>query len=257
MTQGREAGKETVDQLQKKLRSSRILNLVLAAAVLFVGGSYAAVIMQPKSIAAEQVDTGAAADQQQTVVDAQMLQAEDYMTIGSPDAPITLYEWTDYTCPYCGVFNRETLPVLLSEYVETGKVRIELHDVTYIGAQAEDAAVAARAAGVQGEYFEYLFEIYDLGVNDNKPDLSREVLFATAEKLGLDMQKFESDFDAGELRKEVQESTQLAQSLGVAAVPFFVAASTDTLDGLQDIRGAQPLDQFKMFLDQHLERVGA
>lgn len=265
MTQGLSVGAEqTVEGVQKKLRSSRILNMVLGAALVFVGGSYAALIFQPAGQADAQqnqvqapAEAQAPSDAQETQVDATLLATEEYMTIGDPDAPVTLYEWTDYTCPFCGVFNRETLPVLMEEYVDSGKVRIEIHDVTYIGPQAEDAAVAARAAGLQDRYFDYLFAIYDLGANDNNPDLSQDVLFELAEKIGLDMKQFEADFGGTQLRQKVQESTQLAQALGVAAVPFFVAASTDTLEGLQDIRGAQPLDQFKAFLDEHIARATA
>lgn len=242
-----------VASLQKKLSRSRVLNAVLAAALVFVGGAYAALSLnKPGDALANANAVQQPATQQQTTVDAAMIAATDYMTLGSADAPVTLYEWTDFTCPYCGVFNRETLPVLIEEYINTGKVRLEMHDVTYIGPQAEDAAVAARAAGLQGKYFDYLFGVYELGRNDNRPDLSVEQLKALAAEIGLDLNKFESDFNSVTLRQEVQSSTQLAQSLGVTGVPFFVGASTSTLEGLTSLNGAQPLESFREFLDQQV-----
>lgn len=254
----------TQDELQKKLRFSRILNLVLAAGLIFVGGSYAALAMNSsgqapgaQAVPQQLPEMPEATEQESVQIDAEYLATEEYMILGSADAPVTLYEWTDFTCPYCGVFNRETLPVLIEEYVNTGKVRVEVHDVTYIGPQAEDAAVAARAAGLQDKYFDYLFEVYELGATDNRPDLSERTLFELAEKIGLDMQKFETDFNDTALRTEVQASTAKAQGLGISSVPFFVAANTGTLEGVRDVRGAQPLDQFRQFLDEHVERAGS
>lgn len=238
--------------------------MVLAGALVLVGGSYASLMVQnsqqagsPQAVSPEGPQTPQTPPAEPQTVDSEMIAAEPYMTIGSDDAPVTLYEWTDYTCPYCGVFNRETLPTIISEYVDSGKVRVEVHDVTFIGPQAEDASVAARAAGLQDRYFDFLFAIYGLGSSDNRPDLSQEVLRGLAEDLNLDMQKYDADFANSELREKVQNNTQLAHELGITAVPFFVAADTGTLNGLQNLRGAQSLEQFKEFLDAHVERANS
>lgn len=236
--------------LQKKLRGMKILSVALAAALVFVGGSYASLVFGPGGA---QGANAQLPEQQAQVVDTELIAAEPYMVLGADDAPVTLYEWTDYTCPYCGVFNRETLPDLIEEYVDSGKVRIELHDVTYIGPQAEDAATAARAAGLQDRYFDYLFAVYELGANDNNPDLSRNALFEIASNLGLDLTQFESDFDSEELRQGVQLKTQLAQSLGVSGVPFFLATETGSLEGAGSLNGAHPIEQFRVLLDEQLE----
>src|SRR5260370_29337133 len=43
---------------------------------------------------------------------------------GRPDAPVTVYEMSDFQCPYCRGFALETMPLLEQEYVATGKVRL-------------------------------------------------------------------------------------------------------------------------------------
>lgn len=256
------AGAENSEELHKKLRFSRILNLVLVGLLVFVGGSYAALLLQKTDDSAvamapeagapgvEVLPEGAELPDQPPMPQVIRADADDYMALGDLDAPVTLVEWTDFTCPYCGVFNRETLPTLIEDYVDSGKVRLEVHDVTFIGPEAEDAAVAARAAGLQDKYFDYLFAIYDLAADDNKPDLSKESLFAVAKQVGVDLKKFEADFDGDELRSQVQESTAIAQSLGVTSVPFFAGTNDGTLDNSEAIAGAQPIEQFKQYLDQ-------
>ena len=47
----------------------------------------------------------------------------DGQTMGAADAPVTLVEWADYTCPHCQEFTRTVEPNLLSQYVESGKVK--------------------------------------------------------------------------------------------------------------------------------------
>lgn len=258
------SGAENTAELHKKLRFSRILSLVLAGLLIFVGGSYAALLWQQSDgdqivTAPENIDPDApggqtpngdgGAAEQPPMPDVIRADADDYMALGDVNAPVTLLEWTDFTCPYCGVFNRETLPTLIEDYIDTGKVRLEVHDVTYIGPEAEDAATAARAAGMQDKYFEYLFAVYELGADDNKPDLSQESLFAVAQQIGLDQKKFKADFEGEELRAKVQQSTILAKSIGVTGVPFFVGTTTGSLENTQPLSGAQPAEQFKQYLD--------
>lgn len=249
--------------LQRKLRSQRIISLILAIGLAFVGVAYAQLWSDTKDLvgatpeataptggtaAPENLDTAQQAPQE--------LSSAPYMTLGSDDAPITITEWTDFTCPYCGLFHRETLPEIITEYIDTGKVRLIVHDVTFIGDQAEDAAVAARAAGQQDHYFEYLFALYDLGADGAKPNLDETQLTVLAEELGLDMTAFETGFADASIRQTVQASTAQAQSIGISAVPFFLVSQTGTLEGAQQLRGAQELSTFQQVLDAELATIG-
>ncbi len=177
--------------------------------------------------------------------------ADDPLAIGRVDAPVVLTEWTDLRCPFCAAFARDTLPALLAEYIDTGLVRLEIHDVSFFGDQSEDAAVAARAAGEQGLAIDYLEAVYQAAPASGHPDLPREALMAFAKQVGVpDLAQFEADLDSAELRGAVQTSTASAQSLGVNSVPFFVV-------GDQALAGAQPVDVFRQYLDQALSAAGA
>lgn len=201
----------------------------------------------PAPQASETTDAAASAYTDSPVV---RRDADDPMAIGSIDAPVVLTEWTDLRCPFCASFSRDTLPAIVEEYVDEGLVRIEIHDVSFFGEQSEDAAVAARAAGEQGRYIEYLTAVYDAAPDRSHPDMPRETLIAFAETAGVpDSAKFTADLDDPALRAAVQQSTTTAQQLGVTAVPFFVAGDTA-------LSGAQPASVFREFLDQAVEQAG-
>lgn len=174
--------------------------------------------------------------------------ANDPRGIGAIDAPIVLHEWTDFRCPYCGAFSRDTLPVLLEEYVDTGKVRLEIHDAALVGGENSILiAVAARAAGEQGLYFEYYDAIYQASAKSDAPkaEFSTEQLIGLAESIAVpDIARFTEDLASEELRASVEQETAHAQQIGVTGVPFFA-----TSDCGQVTSGAQPIDSFRQMLD--------
>jgi protein-disulfide isomerase len=53
--------------------------------------------------------------------------------LGDPNAEVTLVEYADLQCPYCAKWSRQALPVLVDEYVRTGKVRIVFRGLAFLG----------------------------------------------------------------------------------------------------------------------------
>jgi uncharacterized membrane protein len=66
--------------------------------------------------------------------------------LGNPNAPVTFVEYADLQCPYCAEWARRTLPVLVDDYVRTGKLRIVFRGLAFIGPDSERALRAAIAA---------------------------------------------------------------------------------------------------------------
>ncbi|MFF2389475.1 DsbA family protein [Agromyces sp. NPDC058104] len=241
--------------LERRLRRARTLNVVLGAATAFLlVVAIAQAFPQTTSAAAPGPVHGPEASAQPSAPAENpaiaLRDPDDPLAIGDVDAPVVLVEWADFRCPFCAVFTNQTLPVILDEYVETGLVRYEFRDVAFFGDDSTAAAVAARAAGEQGRFPEYLEALYAAAPEQGHPDMPREKLVGFAKEAGVpDLATFEADLDRADLHDAVAASTAQAQQLGVTGVPFFVV-------GDQALSGAQPLDAVRSFLDEQLLAAG-
>lgn len=171
---------------------------------------------------------------------------------GSSAAKITLIEFSDYQCPFCGRHVRETDPQLEKEYVQTGKVRSVFVDMPLesMHRSAFKAAEATRCAGDQGKYWEMHDRLFA-----NQQAL--EPWNAHAKALGLDVAAFETCMNSDKHAAAIRADLALAQKLGINLTPTFLVAANDPTDpakvkALTVIRGAQPLATFKTEIDKAL-----
>jgi protein-disulfide isomerase len=172
--------------------------------------------------------------------------------LGEKDAPVTIAEFSDYQCPFCGRFFSSTFSALKTDYIDTGKVRYVFRDfpLEQIHGQARKAHEAAYCAGDQGKYW----EMHDL-LFQNQTELKMDVLKQFAEKLRLAPSAFATclttDKYAGEVDRNLREGT----ALNVNGTPtFFIGKSTsdDAFDGAS-IVGAQPIGAFRAAIDDLLK----
>lgn len=169
------------------------------------------------------------------------LTVADYMIIGSADAPITFYEFSDYQCPFCKKFTMESLPLIKEKYIDTGKVRFVFKDFPLeIHGEARAGAVAARCAGVQGKYYAYHDVLFE-----NSKDFSAVNFKLWAEELDLDVNEFLSCLDDPSQMAKVENDIMEAQLAGVKGTPSFL------ING-RLVRGAQPFAAFEMVIEEAL-----
>ena len=175
----------------------------------------------------------------------------DPMALGAVDAPVVIVEYADYRCPFCSLFEQRTLPALIEEYVNTGLVRIEFRDMPLFGQQSIDSAIAGRAAGRQGRFWEFMSAVAANGVVEGgHPDLPRERLIGFAQLAGVpDIAAFTAALDDPELGAAVQADLVEGRQIGFSGVPAFLVADTPVV-------GAQPVDVFRQVIDQELVEAG-
>lgn len=251
--------------LGRQLKRAQRLNIALVAVVLFLFvvviaqqsntmtrvapvPSQSAVAAQPSASPGQPSQSAAEPSADATPLAAKVArnQKDDPMAWGSADAPVVIVEWTDFRCPFCASFANATLPVLYEDYVKSGKVRFEIHDVAFFGDHSVDAAVAARAAGAQGKYREFMTVLYAAAPASGHPDMPKDKLIGFAKQAGVaDIAKFTAALGDAKLRTAVTDSTALAQKMGVTGVPFFVI-------GNQTMDGAQPLATFQQVIEKEL-----
>jgi len=175
----------------------------------------------------------------------------DAPALGRQDAPVTLVEFSDYQCPFCGRFFSATLSTLKRDYIDTGKVRLVFRDfpLDRIHPQARKAAEAAHCAGDQGKYWQMHDRLFQ-----NQNALTPPQLSEHARALGLDGAAFENCLTSAKQAERVQKGLEDGLAAGVQGTPGFVVARTksgDTVEGTL-VRGAQPFEVFRHLIDQLL-----
>ncbi len=170
------------------------------------------------------------------------------LTLGRPNAPVTIVEFGDYQCTNCGVFARDTEPSLIRKYVNTGVVRLLWRDFPWVDAQSVRAAVAARAAGMQGKFWAYHDYLFAHQFPDEHSGLVTDAyLRSVARRLGLNVTLFNRDLTSPALTTAVRADRAFGQQLGVPGTPAF-------LIGGRPFFGAQPLQAFVAAITQARRR---
>ena len=161
------------------------------------------------------------------------------LTLGRPNAPVTIVEFGDYQCTNCGAFARDTEPAIIHKYVDTGVVRLVWRDFPWVDAQSAAAAVAARAAGMQGKFCAYRDYLFAHQSGDEHSGLvTGAYLRSVAPRLGLNMALFGRDVADPALAAAERADKQFGEGLGVPGTPAF-------LIGGRPFFGAQPLPAFE------------
>ena len=158
--------------------------------------------------------------------------------LGPADAPVTIVEFTDYQCPYCGMHSRENLSRLMERYQDQIRYVVLNFPITSIHPGAAQAGQAAECAASQGRFWEYhdmLFQ--NQGSQDNKG------LKGMARQVGLDGDAFDICLDSGAQSQRVIEDYETGRSYGVRATPTFF------INGRM-LEGFLPFDDFKAIVDQ-------
>jgi protein-disulfide isomerase len=144
------------------------------------------------------------------------------LMLGSPRAPVTLVEFADLQCPYCGQFARDAFPDIVREYVRTGKVRVVFQGLEFLGLDSDTALRAVLAASRQDHGWDLLEALFQRQGAENTGWVTDELLRALAGGIeGLDVARMErgmATVDAG-----IEASQRLATTAGVSSTPTFFA----------------------------------
>ena len=166
---------------------------------------------------------------------------------GDPDAPVTIVEYSEYQCPFCGRHALETIPLLQENYIQTGKVRYFFKDFPLISMhpQAVKAAEAARCADELGGDEAY-WDMHDrlfVGQTEWSGQANHtEVFKGYAGELGLAQADFDECLDSGRYVEAVQADLEEGIGFGVTGVPALF------ING-QPVVGAQPYQVFEQVIE--------
>jgi protein-disulfide isomerase len=180
---------------------------------------------------------------------------DDGRVRGRADAPITLIEYSDFTCGYCVKFFKETLPQLQAKYIDAGKIKFVYRDYPRADrGVGVEAAVAARCAGAQGQYWAMHDQLFGAGGR-----LDSSAFKGFAKSVGLDPVAFQKCFDERRHLESIFQDRQEANRWGFHGTPGFIlmqtAAGPTEKDPAIAIPGAFPFDAFAEEIDRMLTKV--
>jgi protein-disulfide isomerase len=161
-------------------------------------------------------------------------------SLGAADAPVILFEFADYQCPFCRRFHENSFPELKAKYIDTGKVRYVVRDMPLtFHDNAMPAAIATRCASAQGKFwpvFEALFAA---------PTLTPELAHRVALQAGVDAKRFDTCISDLNVRKAIEADLAEADRMGVTGTPGFIIAEQDGAELVGSlVLGAQPAAVF-------------
>ena len=169
-------------------------------------------------------------------------------TLGKSSAPVTIYLYEDFQCPYCGQFSREMFPQLVEDYVRGGKAKLISEPLTFLGPDSVEAARAALAAGEQGRYWPYYSLLFENQEEENSGYVTSDFLEGLARKTpGLDVSKWDAVRKGNSVESELYEAQAKARSAGVNSTPTLIFSGPggqETIDELRD------KDQISQAIDQ-------
>tara|TARA_B110000014_G_C19998642_1_gene517450 strand:- start:55 stop:732 length:678 start_codon:yes stop_codon:yes gene_type:complete len=172
------------------------------------------------------------------------LELKQAPVLGSKTATVTIIEIGDYQCHMCKIWFEETRPLIVKNYINTGKVNFVFMDMPFLGSDSIPAAEATYCADDQGKYWEYhsaLFR-YQEEIDDGWANANR--LQAIAFSLDLDIEQFDKCMTTDDHYARVNYNKQVAVTeFGATSTPTFMVANTS--GDSQRIVGAHPYSTFE------------
>ncbi len=187
-------------------------------------------------------------------------------SMGDPNAPIVIEEFSDFQCPFCERFHQETEPLLRQYYIDTGKVRFVYRSMGNwvsgnIGGgktESQDAALGAYCAGEQNKFWEMHAHLFANVLGEDVGSFTDQRIKAIAAEIdGLDTDQFNSCYSSGKYKDRVQQDMADGQAAGVNGTPgFIITYSVNGETRTRSIDGAQPFSAFQQELEAALNEIG-
>ncbi len=170
----------------------------------------------------------------------QTMVLESKRALGLPNAPVTMFELSDFQCSFCRKFWGETLPRLKETYIKNGRVRFAYQHFALLGEHSFAAAQGTECAGEQKKFWPYHDKLFESqgGLAFTNAKLKRY-----AEQVGMQMGPFAQCLDSRKYQQKIDDETKLGFELGARGTPTFF------LNG-RILVGAQPFTVFQSAIEE-------
>jgi len=170
---------------------------------------------------------------------------------GASNAKVAVIEFSDFQCPFCARYDKDTYPQIVKDYIDTGKIKYVWRDYPLEFHQnAEKAAEAAHCAGEQGKFWEMHDRLFANQQNIAATDLPKH-----AEALGLNKGLFEQCLDSGRYATDIKKDIADAGTVGISGTPSFligIVQPNGSVKLTKKLVGAKSYAEFKSAIDSVL-----
>jgi protein-disulfide isomerase len=165
---------------------------------------------------------------------------------GEADAKVTIVEWSDFQCPFCGRV-MDTLHQIEKNYGSDVRIAFK-HNPLPMHPNAPYAAKSSIAAHKQGKFWQMHDKLFEANNSHQQDALNQDKVDAMARDLGLDMEKFKADAASPETAQAIAADQAQGAKLGANSTPHFF------INGAR-VSGAMPYESFKVVIDAQLKRA--
>ena len=214
-------------------RSQLWIIVVVAVVALAIVGGLIALSSRPSvpAQAVEGVDLSG--------INQEIVQINDApgVALGDPNAPVTMVEYSDFSCPHCADLAAIGIGPLIEDFVRPGKLRIVYKPITFVNPPySRPAAQAFLCAAEQGMGWQMEEQIWGLYQASGAGAYTQRNLVGQAEAIGLDGSQFRSCYVSAETNQSVQDVLTEAQSIGIQGTPTIYVNGQ-----LSDYRGPEAI----------------
>lgn len=176
--------------------------------------------------------------------------------IGNLSAPITIVDFSDFQCHLCARHVRNTEPLIIETYIQTGQVALVFKHLPNRGFDSMGAHLAAQCVHDQGEFWQFYKLLYENQQGIDSGWVNEENLKKFASQIpGLEMGQFNSCFDTHRYEEFIENDMKQANSLGFLDTPNFIIVNSIDGSDPEIIRGAQPFPAFQYVIEKRSDEL--
>jgi protein-disulfide isomerase len=149
------------------------------------------------------------------------------LTLGKPNAPVTMRMFVDVQCPFCQDYETTKLPTIVQKYIRTGQVQLQLKPWAFLGEQSKTGRLGLIAASFQNKGFEYAKVLYDNQGTEETGWLNGQMMARIAASVtGLDLNRWQTDTNGSEPGPIASQVDDLAAQDKVVGTPTVLVGHT-------------------------------
>ena len=173
---------------------------------------------------------------------------------GNPHSPVTIWDFSDFQCPNCGRYVKNTEPLLNETYIQTGKASLVYKYFPVVGFDSMNAALAGQCSQEQGKFWQFHKALFANQQPIDSGWVNKDNLRAFASQIsGLDLQKFSECLDSERYKDHINNDLEMAKKFQLRATPSFIIVKNDDVTDPYILTGAHPFPSFAAIIDDKLK----